>query len=83
MKRKDENFHGNRIRIVENPNEDLNDELRDEYDLDELELKQNPYLKKNKFLVELSPDVAKYFRNSKQVNDFLRNQIEQFRRVIP
>ncbi len=83
MKRKDKIFHGNTINIVENPDEDLHDELREEYDLDELELKPNPYVNKKRFLIELSPDVAKYFKNSKQVNDFLRNQIDQFRRVIP
>ena len=36
-----------------------------------------------KLTIKLAPDVARYFTSSKQVNNFLRNQIEQFRRVIP
>ena len=60
----------------------MNDDLRDEYDLSTMELKPNPYAGKNgKIMVELSPDVARFFKSSKQVNDYLRNQINFFKNL--
>jgi len=82
MKAKTKIFKGNKINIINNPNQNPDDELRDEYDLSKMNLKPNPYINHNKIIIELLPEVAKYFKNSKQVNDYLRNQIKQFEKVI-
>jgi hypothetical protein len=82
MKTKTKIFKGNKINIMNDPNQNPDDELRNEYDLNSMNLKPNPYIKKNKVIIELTPEVAEYFKTSKQVNDYLRNQIKQFQKVI-
>ena len=74
-------FKGNKIDIIDDPNQNPNDELRSEYDLSKMNLKPNPYVSSNKVIIELEPEVAKYFKNTKQVNDYLLNQIKQFQKI--
>ena len=75
-------FKGNSIEIIDDENTDINDELRAEYNLSKLNLKANKYAERKPLLIELSPDVAVFFKDSKQVNNYLRNQIKQFQKVI-
>ncbi|MBM2817185.1 MAG: hypothetical protein HW421_3947 [Ignavibacteria bacterium] len=82
MKTKTKIFKGNQINIINDPNQNQDDELRDEYDLSSMKLKPNPFVSKNKVIIELEPEVARYFKTTKQVNDYLRNQIKQFQKVI-
>jgi hypothetical protein len=83
MKKTNKKSKKHKITIIDEPSDNLNDDLREEYNLNELELKPNPYVNKDKKIsIELLPDVAKFFRNSKQVNEFLRNQIKQFQKVM-
>ena len=57
--------------------------MRKEYDLSKMNLKPNPYItNKDTVQIELSADVAKYFKTSKEVNQFLRNQIKVFQKVM-
>jgi hypothetical protein len=69
--------------IINEPSENLDDDLREEYDLSKMNLKPNPYIKNQETLqIELSADVAKYFKTSQAVNQFLRNQIKLFQKVM-
>jgi hypothetical protein len=81
MKTKTKIFKGNKINIINDSAQNPDDELREEYDLNKMNLKPNPYINHNKIMIELSPEVAKYFKNSKQVNDYLKNQIMLFQKV--
>ena len=82
MKTNTKVFKGNQISVINDPNQNPDDELRNEYDLKKMNLKPNPFVKNNKVIIELSPEVAKYFKNAKQVNDYLKNQIKQFQKVM-
>jgi hypothetical protein len=75
-------FQGNKINIINDKNENLDDELREEYDLSKMDLKPNPYTKDKKMTVELTPDVARFFKTPKQVNDYLRKQIKLFKSAV-
>ena len=75
-------FKGNSIEIIDEENTDLNDELRDEYDLSKLNLKPNKYADRIPLLIELSPDVTVFFKDSKQVNNYLRNQNKRYQKII-
>jgi hypothetical protein len=61
---------------MKNINKDeLDDELLPEYNFDFSKSKPNPYsaiLKKQQNLIQLEPDVAKYYKTSEQVNNALR-----------
>ena len=83
MKTEIKKLKPNKIHIINDTNVDLNDDLREEYDLSTMDLKPNPYAGINgKIMVELSPDVAQYFKTSKQLNDYLRNQINLVNNIV-
>ena len=82
MKAKNKVFKGNEIEEIQDENYNLDDGLREEYDLDKMSLKPNPFVSNNKIVVELLPEVAKYFKSSKQVNNYLLNQIKQFQQLM-
>ncbi len=82
MKTQNKEFMNHTITIVDDSSENLSDELREEYDVDSMEFKPNPFVAHKKLVVELTDDVAEFFQSSQQVNDFLRNQIKQFQKVL-
>ncbi len=64
---------------MKNSNSKENDTFRDEYDFSDS--KPNPYaaiLRSQQNLVQLEPDVAKYYKTSEQVNIALRAIISAF-----
>ena len=59
------------------------DDIPDSINVDWNKPKRNPFVDKlEKNVYELSPDVAKYFKNSGQLNQFLRNQIKEFQKIV-
>jgi len=60
--------------------------LEPEYDLSKVELKPNPYAeqlrKQNKLTVNLDADISGYFKNSREVNNYLRKQINLVKKVV-
>ena len=70
----------NKVTIINDPNEDMNDDLPEEIDFSNLEEIENP-IKKKKFSFNIDPDIAKYFKSSKQLNQFLRLQIESMKKL--
>ena len=82
MKSKNKVFQGNNVEVIQDENSNFEDDLREEYDLDKMSLKPNPFVSNNKIVVELLHEVAKYFKSSKQVNNYLLNQIKQFQQLM-
>ena len=62
------------IHIYNDPNEDLEDDLRPEYDFAQMESKPNPYAERalRRKAIILEKDIAEVFTNSEQVNKALR-----------
>lgn len=85
MKRTTKIIDGDKVTIIEDNNENLQDDLLPEYDLDKLELKPNPYAerlrKQNKVTIQLDADISEYFQNSRKLNNYLRKQIKLFQNV--
>ena len=80
MKTKIKYINGSKVTIIQEPSTDLNDDIPDEINVDWNNPKPNPYIDKlNKVTYELSPDIAQYFKNSKQLNEYLRHNLKQFR----
>lgn len=77
MKKKIKIINGDRVTLT-NDNSDFSDDLPEELDFSSLKEIENPI----KSMIMLDDDVAKYFKNSSQVNAFLRNQINLFRKVV-
>ncbi|MBM2813666.1 MAG: hypothetical protein HW421_428 [Ignavibacteria bacterium] len=78
MKTKTEFINNHEITIIQEPSIDLNDDIADEIEIDLSSIRRNPYIKnQNKRTIELEPDIAQYFKNSKQVNKFLRKHIKE------
>jgi hypothetical protein len=86
MKKTIKYIDGAKVTVLNDPNCDLDDDLMPEYDLSKMQLQPNPYaqiLKQQKEkMILLDPDIAVYFKSSKQVNNFLRNQINLFQNTI-
>lgn len=66
-----------KIKIIDSECDYLDEDLPEEIDFSTG--KQNPYSINKKVLVELDPDIAKVFKNSKEVNRALRGIIS----IIP
>ena len=77
MKTKTEYINNHKITIIQEPSKDLNDDLPDEIEFNLSTIKQNPYLKNDYPSIKLEPDIARYFKNSKQVNPFLRKHLKE------
>lgn len=86
MKKTIKYIDGAKVTVIHDPNCDLDDDLLPEYDLSKMKLLPNPYAQKlnnqKEKLILLDPDIAIYFKSSKQVNNFLRNQINLFQKTI-
>ncbi|MGI4788498.1 MAG: hypothetical protein ACRYFS_06565 [Janthinobacterium lividum] len=68
----------NEIRIYDDPNEDLDDNLLPEYHFDYSKAKLNPYAARalRRKAIILETDIAEIFTTSEQVNKALRALIE-------
>lgn len=69
------------IRVYEDPNEDLEDDLLPEYDFDSSKVKHNPYAaqaarRQSGRPIILEADIAEVFTTSEQVNKALRALLE-------
>ncbi|MFH1050787.1 MAG: hypothetical protein V1779_07635 [bacterium] len=86
MKKTTKIINGDKVTIIQGDNVDLDDDLAEEYDLEKLDLKPNPYATRlrsqNKLTVQLDSDISEYFRNSRDVNNYLRKQITLIQRVV-
>ena len=75
---KTEYLNNHKITIIQEPSNDLDDDIPDEIEIDLGSIRRNPFAgRKAELSVELEPDLAKYFKNSKQLNTFLRNHIKE------
>jgi hypothetical protein len=73
MKTKTEYFNNHEITIIQEPSCDLNDDIPDDIEIDLSSIRRNPYIKNNnKLSIQLEPDIARYFKNSDEVNNALR-----------
>jgi hypothetical protein len=62
MKTKTEYINNREITIIQEPSNDLNDDIPNEIEFDLSSIRRNPYIKNNnKTIIELEPDVAIYF----------------------
>ena len=68
----------NEVRIYDDPNEDLEDDLRPEYQFDYSKAKPNPYAARalRRKAIILETDIAEVFTTSEQVNKALRAILE-------
>lgn len=68
----------NEIRVYEDPNEDLEDDLRPEYNFDYSKARPNSYAARalRQKAIFLETDIAEVFTTSEQVNKALRALIE-------
>ena len=86
MKKKLKVIDGDKVTIYQGRDVDLDDDLAPEYDLANMELRANPYSerlrKQNKLTIKLDSDISGYFHNSREVNIFLRKQINLVKRVV-
>lgn len=86
MKKSTKIIDGDRVTIYQGRQPDIEDELLLEYDLSKIDLKPNPYSerlrKQNKLTVQLDPDISGYFKNSRDVNNYLRKQIRLIQNVV-
>ena len=80
MKEIIKNIDGDKVTIIHDKCDYLDDDLPEELDLDWSKARPNPYAKKlqeqRKLFIELDPDIAKFFLSSKQVNDYLRKHLQ-------
>ena len=77
MKIKTKYINNHKITIIQEPSQDLNDDMPDDIEFDLSTIKQNPYARNDYPSIKLEPDIARYFKNSKQVNHFLRKHIRE------
>ncbi len=86
MKHSTKTIDGDEVNVIKDNSATLDDDLAEEYDLSKVELKPNPYARKlkeqKKITVKLDHDIAKYFKSSKEVNDYLRSQIDLLKSTI-
>lgn len=87
MKKVTKIIDGDKVTIYEGRQIDFDDSNESNLAIDENEWKPNPYAKrlreqKNKLSVELDADIAKYFKNSREVNLFIRKQIELVQKLV-
>ena len=79
MKKSVKYIDGDKVTIIQEPCNYLDDDIPEDLQLDWNKAKPNPYAKRlheqRMLLIQLDPDVAKYFKSSKQVNDYLRKQL--------
>ena len=75
MKNEEKYIGKHKINVLDEPCEDLNDDLPEEIDFSKLRRIDNP-LRNKAITITLEPDIAKHFKNSKQFNQFLRLQIK-------
>jgi len=69
-----------KINVLDEPCEDINDDLPEEIDFPKLRRIDNP-LRNKSLTITLEPEIAKHFRNSKQFNQFLRLQIKSLEKI--
>ena len=73
-----EYINNHEITVIQEPSVDFNDDIPEEIEFDLSTIRKNPYInKKTDYIIELEPDIAKFFRNSKEVNTFLRNHLKE------
>ncbi len=77
MKKNEQMVDGDLVTLVDEPNE-LTDDLPESIDFSSLRRIANPV----ESMIMLDDDVAKYFKSAKQVNDYLRQQIKQFKSAV-
>ncbi|MDQ1265340.1 MAG: hypothetical protein QG635_490 [Bacteroidota bacterium] len=78
MKTKTEYRNNHKITIIQEPSEDLYEDIPENIEIELSSIRRNPYINNTDILlIELEPDIAQYFRNSKQVNSFLRNHLKE------
>ena len=86
MKKTSKMMDGDKVTILKGNHIDPEDDLAPEYDLKKLDLKPNPYAERlrsqNKLTVQLDPDISEYFKNSREVNNYLRKQIKLMQSVV-
>ena len=87
MKKTIKYIDGDKVTITSNSNLDLDDDLPLEVDFSNAKPFHNSKLakklsSKKKVLIELEPDISCFFKNSKQVNNYLRNQINLIQKTI-
>lgn len=79
MKQHKKNIDGDEVTIIQEPCDYLDDDIPENLHLDWDKARPNPYAKmlneQKKVLIQLDPDVAKYFRSSEQVNNYLRKHL--------
>jgi hypothetical protein len=81
MKNEIKYIDDNKITVIDEPDDNLNDDLPDEIDFSKLKRIANP-LKNKSLKFSLEPDIAQHFKNSKQLNQFLRLQIKSLEKII-
>ncbi len=79
MENKIQYINGHKINILDSAS-DLNDELPNEIDFSNLERVESP-LKNITLTFKIESDIAKHFKNSKQLNQFLRLQIKSLEKI--
>jgi hypothetical protein len=77
IKKKVKYINVHKVTVIHESSLDLEEDMPNEIDFSKMKEIPNP-LKKE---IELEPDIAKYFKNSKQVNQFLRAQIRSLKKI--
>jgi hypothetical protein len=74
MKTKTEYLNEHKITIIQEPSDDISENIK----IDVNTIRRNPYINNADSLsVEIEPDIAKHFKNARQVNTFLRKHIKE------
>jgi len=81
MKEEIKYFNGNKITIIDEPCDYLDDELPEEIDFSKLKRVENPFMNRQ-YSVVLDQDIAKHFRSAKQLNQFLRLQLKALWKIV-
>ncbi len=70
-----------KIKILNTPCDYIDDELPEEIDFSELTEIENPVDSKKKVTVTLEPEIAKHFKSSKHLNQFLHLQLKSLEKI--
>ena len=85
MKKTSKVIDGDKVTLIQDKCDYLEDNLANEYQLEKVDLKSNPYAerlrKQNKLTVLLDSDISEYFQNSRAVNNYLRRQIHLVQKI--
>ncbi len=81
MKNEINYINDKKINILNTPCDYIDDELPEEIDFSELTVIDNPIDSKKKVTFTLEPAIAKHFRSSKHLNQFLHLQLKSLEKI--